>query len=405
MKQEMASIKNQETNKKYYVQLESNPRLTANNVGLAIVTIMSDVLNGFKESITKVKSDISNQKGGNPNTTNTEDMKNISAEQLKQQADNLNNVIKKAQDKIEQLKSDITTNSYGEQNQDANTYDEVMSKSKEMGIAAFKTGVKWGEEIINNMIDFGMATMGETNILDTPLDQLSPELNKKLLLIAGVLKELSDNPATREAIKEIAKAIGTTVIEIMKEIKPELDKITDEALEMVDKVAEKSARGATATGISVSQAFLAEVPFVGGVIDLMIAIGKGFNAFMEVYKTFVEKGGQATVTTAKAIKGTEDTVNQGINRIETAVNNATTTLKNAQQQQPNILPNNNEMKGGTKEYIPNNILRNKIIKGGRRINKTMKLFHNTLPKIKYTFKQHIKKKNGKTKKRKLTRKV
>ena len=63
------------------------------------------------------------------------------------------------------------------------------------------------------------------------------------------------------------------------------------------------------------------------------------------------------------------------------------------------------MKGGTKEYIPNNILRNKIIKGGRRINKTMKLFHNTLPKIKYTIKQHIRKKSSKTKKRKLTRKL
>ena len=68
------------------------------------------------------------------------------------------------------------------------------------------------------MIDLSLEMTGESKIGDTPWQELSPQLNKKLVLMAGLLKELSENPATREAVKEIAQAIAVTMIEIMKEI-------------------------------------------------------------------------------------------------------------------------------------------------------------------------------------------
>ena len=171
----------------------------------------------------------------------------------------------------------------------ASTIDD-LDKAKNIGISLFKTGVKWSEEFINQMLELSMEASGEGKILDTPLDELSPELNKKLLLLAGVLKELSTNPATKEAVKEIAKATGTTLVEIMEEIKPELDKVTDEALVLIKNVADKSARGATSTGVSVAQAVLAEIPWVGGIIDFFLALGKGYNSLMEVVKTLSDKG-------------------------------------------------------------------------------------------------------------------
>jgi hypothetical protein len=255
-----------------------------------------------------------------------------------------------------------------------------------------------------------MDASGEKNILDTPLNELSPELNKKLLLLSGVLKELSTNPATREAVREIAKAVGISLVEIMEEIKPELNKVTDEALVLIDQVAEKSARGATATGVSIAQAILAEIPWVGGVIDFFIALGKGFNALMEVTKTFSEKGGELAVSNAKMVKGTENSINDGIERIQTAVKKAKTTLQDAQKEEnksnitPYIQPTSNFrqekliQKGGGKEYIPNRQINRKIQKAGKRLRKTLKLFNKTLPKINYSLKQNNKKKTKKAKK-------
>ncbi len=66
------------------------------------------------------------------------------------------------------------------------------------------------------MIDLSLEMTGESKITDTPWQELSPQLNKKLVLIAGLLRELSENPATKEAVKEIAQAIAITMIEIMK---------------------------------------------------------------------------------------------------------------------------------------------------------------------------------------------
>ena len=89
------------------------------------------------------------------------------------------------------------------------------------------------------MIELGMALTGEAQILNTPVDELSPELNKKILLLAGLLKEVSENPATREAVKEIAQAIAITIIEILDEIRPAVNEVTDKTLEMLDEVSMK----------------------------------------------------------------------------------------------------------------------------------------------------------------------
>ena len=104
-------------------------------------------------------------------------------------------------------------------------------------------------------MDLSLDAMGDSDIANASWEELSPELNKKIVLLAGVLKELSENPATKEAVKEIAQAVAITMIEIMKEIEPELNKIADQGIEMMDEVATKSVRGATSTAISVAQAF------------------------------------------------------------------------------------------------------------------------------------------------------
>ena len=189
----------------------------------------------------------------------------------------------------------------------------------------------------------------------------------------------------------------------MEQIKPELDKVTDEAIAMIDQVAEKSARGTMATGVSVAQAFLAEIPWVGGIIDFFLAIGKGFNSLMEVAKTFSDKGGKLAVSNAKLAKGTEESLKAGIDRIETAVNKAKNTLNEVQK--GSSLPT--LQNGGNKtEYTPNKRITNNIQKAGKRLRKTLKIFNKTLPKMRYSLKQNNKRnaKKSQKNKKKYTRK-
>ena len=423
LEKENSSLKNQEDTGKYYMALSKDPELSIGYLGGSIMNILSDILIGFAEVSKQIKEDLEKkpQKGG----ANGEEG---ITQKLKNEADNLNSLIGQAEKELKKYQ-EVSSKSLGP-GTIKSELNKGLDKAKNIGISLFKTGVKWSEEFINQMLELSMEASGEGKILDTPLDELSPELNKKLLLLAGILKELSTNPATREAVKEIAKAVGTSLVEIMEEIKPELNKVTDEALILIDQVADKSARGATATGVSVAQAVLAEIPWVGGIIDFFLALGKGYNALMEVAKTISDKGGKLAVSNAKAVKGTEDSVKAGIERIQTAVESAKKTLEEAQKGPS--LPTTSDIKtdvkkrtpeeqkeyeefyqrnyqgnsqysgeGGSKiDYIPNKQINKKIQKAGKRLRKTLKLFNKTLPKMNYSLKQNNKRKAKKSQKNK-----
>ena len=428
LEKENNSLKNQEETGKYYMELSKDPKLSIGSLGGSIINILSDILIGFAEVGKQIKEDLEKkpQKGGG------EEGEEEITQKLKNEADNLNSLIGQAEKELKKYQ-DVSSKSLGPGTVKSEL-NKGLDKAKNIGISLFKTGVKWSEEFINQMLELSMEASGEGKILDTPLDELSPELNKKLLLLAGVLKELSTNPATKEAVKEIAKATGTTLVEIMEEIKPELDKVTDEALVLIKNVADKSARGATSTGVSVAQAVLAEIPWVGGIIDFFLALGKGYNSLMEVVKTLSDKGGKLAVSNAKAVKGTEDSVKEGIERIQTAVESAKKILEEAQKgpslpttsdiktpttstpttstpTTSDIKPSSTTVKektpesssqgGGSKiDYIPNKQINKKIQKAGKRLRKTLKLFNKTLPKMNYSLKQNNKRRAKKSQKNK-----
>ena len=419
-KKEMEELKQQESGGIYYSPIDTNNDSSLKTVATSMFSIFGDVLNGFQEATEHVKSKVSEsqmsqnepQSGGTNTTSDNNDVGANEANEVIKQADQLLKMIGGANGEIKAYNSGSvskgannsnsnsnsnqmatsTTPSLGKENvQDAN---DIFSTVKDLGIASLKTGIQLYGNTLSKLIDMGMGMVGENKILDTPINQLSPDLNKKVLLFAGVLKELSTNPATKQAVKEIAQAIAVTAVEILKEIQPQVDKVTDQATEMMDQVATKLVTGATGTGVTVAQAFISAIPMVGGVINMMIAIAKGFNTLMITYKVFVDKSSPMMITAAHTIKNTEDTVLEGQKRIMGAVDNAKNIMKQSSQ-----IPN--PLKGGfgstrIKSVLP---IHYKIQNGGKRLKKTMKLFHNTLPKMKFS---HLRKtsrarKKGETK--------
>ena len=388
----LTNLKQQEKDGVYYSPIDTNPDSTLKYVAVAVFSILGDVVNGFRDATEHIKKKVvSTQKTQMGGSMEKEANKVIN------QADELLKMIGGA---TEQMNTDATagasagasagatanSSSLGEA---ASDYaGELFSKAKDVTVAGLKTGIQWYGNTLSNLIDMAMEMTGEKKILDTPINQLSPDLNKKVLLLAGVLKELSTNPATKQAVKEIAQAIAVTVVEILKEIQPQVNKVTDQATEMLEQVAEKMVSGATGTGVTVAQAFISEIPLVGGVINLMIAIAKGFNTLMMTFKVFMDKSSPMMITAAHTIKNTEDTALEGKKRVMGAVDNAANIMKDANQS-PTSLKGGGLDNGIGNGIGPTNIksvlpIHYKIQKGGKRLKKTMKLFHNTLPKMKFS---------------------
>ena len=121
------------------------------------------------------------------------------------------------------------------------------------------------------------------------------------------------------------------------------------------------------------------MPFWGGIIDLIISFGKGFNTTMETYKIVVDQGGPIAIDAVKSGVKTKNSLIKGKERVTTAIDNATKTITAASTIPP-------RQYGG--KYIGCKKTKKGIKMGGKRLRKTMKLFQSTLPKLKFISSLH-----------------
>ena len=454
IRKEIESVEKQQKDGHYFVPLK-DPTVSAQYVGQAIISILGAIIDGIGEATEHIKSEtlkISQEQnklvGGSKGASTGG---NAKAEEVTKLADNLTKLIRQSKEIIHNINKSSKLNSSSE----SGIMSSGLSEAMRMGKIAFFTGLKMTESMVNNILNFVLDSTGNEDIINKPWQELSPELNKKLILLAGVLKEMSENPATKEAIKEAAKTIAVNTVELMEVIEPDINKVTDQAVHMINDVASKSAHGMASTGVSVAQAFIAEIPVVGGILDLMIAIGKGFNALMKVFKVFVSNFSDITVQGAETVAKIKDKVDEikASDKMDNNVKNNTDTIKRgfdsamakaksgadfAKQKAKdvansdavqNIIQSNpskpwikktklngepywlntltNEVsetdpqletttaiKGGksTNKYIKKKDenktistrkLRSHIARSNKRLRKTIKLFHSTLPKMKY----------------------
>jgi len=307
IRKEIESVEKQQKDGHYFMPLNKDPTVSAQYVGQAVISILGAIIDGIGEATEHIKSEtlkISQEQ--NKQVGGTSSGGNAKAEEVTKLADNLTKLIGQSKEIIYNINKSSKLNSSSE----SGIMSSGLSEAMRMGKIAFFTGLKMTESMVNNILNFVLDSTGNEDIINKPWQELSPELNKKLILLAGVLKEMSENPATKEAIKEAAKTIAVNTVELMEVIEPDINKVTDQAVHMINDVASKSAHGMASTGVSVAQAFIAEIPVVGGILDLMIAIGKGFNALMKVFKVFVSNFSDITVQGAETVAKIKDKVDE-----------------------------------------------------------------------------------------------
>ena len=352
-------------------------------------------------------------------------------------------------------------------NEEEGLLEATINGASELSTVLVQKGVLVGSEAMTGIINFILKSTTGDALLGEGGKAGRENINQRILLLTAVLQQLANDPLARKAIQDLSKEVTQETLEIIDITKPDIDKIVAEILTLINDVAAKSAAGLTSTVINVAMSVLGEIPFIGGLIDLTISIGRGFNALMKVTNVFVTKSSNATVQMAelknkisnrpgnnsvnkkrlvntadnlknivtRGLKSSANTVKNIANSdaaksavasaksgadfakqkaqdvansdaVQNAQANATDLANRASVQVKsgvesakdmankaqmankvaNIANNVNPVVGGgssKNKTMNTRKLRSHIAKSNKRLRKTIKLFHNTLPRMKY----------------------
>ena len=111
-----------------------------------------------------------------------------------------------------------------------------------------------------------------------PWDDIAPNLINNIEESGRIVSEAVKNPEVRKALEKAVIVYGKALNEVYDIAEPQVDELVTKFWITIDEMGEKSARGATNAMIDTVSAAVAEIPVVGGVVDLLIASGKWFNA-------------------------------------------------------------------------------------------------------------------------------
>lgn len=285
-------------------------------------------------------------------------IRNINNETLKE----LNKLVGGAEGYIETIKN--VANPYNpdyKQEPFSLAASKIFSNMKTLYIGLIKRIIIVTDFFVSKMIDYVTH-----NAFNVPVNAITTNTNERVLALAAYLRAIADNPEQMEAIREISEAVGIMGIEFIDSLRPAVDKMVDKMNEASKQVASKAAGGAMKTFIAVSSSLIAEIPALGGMVDLVISLAIGFNSVMSVVRTFVENNSELAIFGAEALNKSIQTVKNTSGRLTNSVNKF---IQGTQSQalESRIKKPISTLKGGS----------NKMDKSRKRIENSVHRFKNT----------------------------
>lgn len=183
--------------------------------------------------------------------------------------------------------------------------------------------------LINTGVDMGMSLTLGTNITGKNINEVKSELLNKLVLI----KELSKDPLIQEKVAEASKELVTLGLDTIENVEKPLNDIIDMLLKMISETTNKAVKGSLETARGIAQSALAEVPIVGGVVDLMLTAGIAFNRVGElVFDTTgnVLESSQKIGNVAKSVYNNTQKAYDTYNDVKTNIENRIQTIRNVE---------------------------------------------------------------------------
>jgi hypothetical protein len=186
-------------------------------------------------------------------------------------------------------------------------------------------------------------------------DTVSPNIVKNIEESARIVSLAVNDRRIRKAVEKAMVIYGKALTELYDISEPTILEITDKFWNTVNKMSIKSSSSATNAMIGSISAVLAEIPVVGGVVDIIIASGKWYNAIASgMVAPSIELTGEVTNKAIKA-KRDFDTIK---NKHEKEIQDVTDEIKTevSRLQKGGFIPNlKNKKNKTTKKRITKSI--------------------------------------------------
>jgi len=127
--------------------------------------------------------------------------------------------------------------------------------------------------LINTSVDLGIDMTLGRGVTEKTINELKTDLLNKLVII----KELAKDPIIQEKVGEASRELVSLSLETIENVEKPLNDIVDMLLRMISETTNKTVRGSLETARGVAQSALAEIPVVGGLVDLILTAGVAFN--------------------------------------------------------------------------------------------------------------------------------
>jgi hypothetical protein len=165
----------------------------------------------------------------------------------------------------------------------------------------------YSQDFITKTIKYGtiviltMLILQQEEVKNTPTSEISNVVNKKVNIYSRYLEKLLDDPVHIKNMQsvslQLAKITGefTEIAgEVIKAVEPSILDFIKKLEDSAKNVSHESAEGIVRTGTSLIQSIFAEIPGLGGIIDLIITGGVAFNSYMKVVKIATNEGNAIT---------------------------------------------------------------------------------------------------------------
>ena len=144
-----------------------------------------------------------------------------------------------------------------------------------------KSFIKAGTYVYKESVIYSIDYFFGRDITGADYKDLTEEVKEKLILSARMAAQISEDPEAMANLKETGKISAEIMRDILEEMEEPLEDMTNEAVDMLEFICRTLAAAGVDITIGMIGAGLGQIPFIGGLINIIIATGRAFNDSMK----------------------------------------------------------------------------------------------------------------------------
>lgn len=236
--------------------------------------------------------------------------------------------------------------------------DTTGAKLVDLAGKATTTAIGLADDVLGPALDqVSDAMFGD--MAEKPFSEVAPQLTEELQENAEFIKNVASDPKVIAALNESGEAVGDAVNTALVIAKPVVDKAVKDTLEALDESGEKATVGVVNTGLNIFKAAVAEIPVVGGLVDLGFAGAQAFNYAAAAARPLIVSGAETLASTVKAVSDARTDISETKNKLQSATSELTDAIRDV---------------GAVKEKVPMTGGRRKAMRTAGRISRSLERF-------------------------------